>query len=142
MAPPLINLCEACHQAHPPTNLPLIILPSGSDHFAQEITSSPTVSSYPGYPQICPTGSFPYQAIPGAPPGQVPPHPTLGLDADSPTPPLQYASAVIREHSARLAADTLDIDEATRVGVEVMTVTETMTPDRTPRSHHWTMDSP
>ena len=39
-------------------------------------------------------------------------------------------------------ADILDIDEATRVGVEVMTVTERMTPDRAPRRHHWTMDTP
>ena len=39
-------------------------------------------------------------------------------------------------------ADSLDIDEAARVGVEVVTVTERMTPDRTPRRHHWTMDTP
>ena len=79
------------------------------------------------------------------PPGQVPPHPPLSHGADLwgrdiPIPPLQYADAVIREHSARLAADLLDVDEATRVGVEVMTATETLTPDRTPHSRSWNLD--
>jgi len=39
-----------------------------------------------------------------------------------------------------LAADLVDVDEASRVGVEVMTATETLTPDRTPHSRSWNLD--
>jgi len=79
------------------------------------------------------------------PPGQAPPSPYLGHTDDLrgrgiPIPPRQYAEAVIREHAARLAADLLDVDEASRVGVEVMTATETLTPDRTPHSRSWNLD--
>ena len=129
------NLCESCHESRPPTNAP--------SHDPRPITNTPTLVSFT---QAAPTRRSPNRFARQLQMGLDPSHEGYPPPHSAPTsfapPPLHYAEAVLRESAHRAMADTLDLDEASRVGVEVMTVTERMTPDTAPRRHHYQMDTP
>jgi len=129
------NLCEACHETRPPTNPPC--------RNSHPITNTPTLVSFTRIPTSRAPNRFTRQLHMGLDTSHegYPSPTTIPAAAITPT-PLHYAQAVLREFANRQMADTLDLDEASRVGVEVMTVTERMTPDRAPRRHHYQMDTP
>jgi len=125
----MIKLCVDCHMSGP-TNNP----PRPGHYFASDINTIPTLILFPS-PIPDPTASA---GSSSSPPPIDPPQPPWWLCPDSSH--RIYADAVLREHDLSITAEDRDVDEATRVGTQVMTITETSTPERpprgSPRSHH------
>ena len=123
----MVKQCVDCHWTSPIQN------PARLDRqFASDIATIPSLILYPSSDPSTPAGSSstPPSINPQQPPWWLCPSSTSRL----------YADAVIREHEAAATAEERDIDEATRVGTQVMTITETTTPERPPhglpRSYH------
>jgi len=115
-----VKQCVNCHMTNPIQN------PARPNHsFASDIATVPSLILFPSPDPPTPAGSS------SSPPPINLPQPPWWLCSTSTS--RIYADAVIREFETANMAEDRYIDEATRVGTQVMTVTETTTPERPPR---------
>ena len=128
------RLCIPCHKTARTPNPP-----RPDNPFASDITAIPTLSIFPS--SHSDSAHLP-ESSSSLPPSTAPAAASPSAHWDSLQPPWWlcpdlplrlYADAVLREYATWITADLRDVDEASRVGCEVMTVTETSTPERPPR---------